>query len=74
MTSADAARIAAMMAHHRRTVALAAPNARTRTIERLIAGYVAHHGKPPPDDWLASACAISVERVRRHRALLDGAS
>jgi hypothetical protein len=70
MIRADAARIAAMRAHHRRTVALATPNARTRTIARLIYGHVAHYGKPPSDEWLASVCAISVERVRRHRSLL----
>jgi hypothetical protein len=71
MTRADAARIAAMRAHHRRTVALAAPNARTRTIARLIRTQAASHGGiEPSDEWLASTCAISVERVRRHRALL----
>ncbi len=45
---------------------------RTATIEALLAKLTAQLGREPTDGEVATVCAISVARVRRHRAVVEG--
>ncbi len=45
---------------------------RTAAIRNLIEAHVARTGTEPSDAELAAMCAISIDRVRRHRAKLEG--
>jgi len=46
------------------------PTPMTRTIGRLVARLTIEQGEPPTDDAVAKLLAISVPRVRMHRALI----